>query len=115
DTENNRIQLFPFGETNAITVAGWQSARPTINLNGPVGVTLDAKKYLFIVELQGQRIIAEGPYGFRCIIGCYGDVARSRESFPSSMSFDILGNIFVVDTENRRIMKFQLTNISSGE
>ncbi|CAF1550639.1 unnamed protein product [Adineta ricciae] len=112
DTENNRIQLFPFGETNAITVAGWQSARPTINLNGPVGVTLDAKKYLFIVELEGQQIIAEGPYGFRCITGCYGDGYQSIGiSFPSSISFDSFGNIFIADFINQRIRKFQLENL----
>ncbi|UJR06642.1 hypothetical protein I4U23_010926 [Adineta vaga] len=110
DSKNNRIQLFPFGETNAITVAGWRSARPTIGLRGPTGVTLDAAKSLFIVDKDNQRFVGEGPYGFRCLIGCYGDGSQYNDPFLASMSFDSFGNIFVVDTGNSRIMKFQLEN-----
>ncbi|CAF1640911.1 unnamed protein product, partial [Adineta ricciae] len=114
DHWNDRIQLFPFGETNGITVAGRQSARRTIKLNGPTEITLDAAKYLFIVDHKGRRIVGEGPYGFRCLIGCYRYDSRSNELFLKSMSFDSYGNIFVVDTKNHRIMKFQLMNISSA-
>ncbi|CAF1474349.1 unnamed protein product [Adineta ricciae] len=123
DIHNNRIQLFPFGETNAITVAGSRSARPTVDLHKPTGVILDAKKYLFIVDKGNKRIVGEGPYGFRCLIGCYGYGFQSNDPDLVSMSFDSFGNIFVVDTKNiyladnknSSIMKFQLTNISSGE
>ncbi|CAF1550625.1 unnamed protein product [Adineta ricciae] len=116
DSGNNRIQLFLFGETNAITVAGRQSTRPTIELYMPTGITLDAKKYLFIVEEYYNRIVGEGPCGFRCLIGCYeGDTESRQRLYPYSMSFDSLGNIFHTDSRNNRIIKYQLTEISSGE
>ena len=68
DTNNNRIQLFHRGESNAITAAGTGSA--TISLNGPCGIILDADKYLYIADTLNHRIVGEGPNGFRCLVGC---------------------------------------------
>ncbi|UJR19301.1 hypothetical protein I4U23_022430 [Adineta vaga] len=107
DCGNNRIQLFQSGEINAITVVGTESLKATISLKSPSVIVLDAKQYLFIVDSWGNRIVGEGPYGFRCLIGCYGAGSRSNQlNKPITMSFDSFGNIFVVDNENHRIQKF---------
>ncbi|CAF1539650.1 unnamed protein product, partial [Adineta ricciae] len=114
DSGNDRIQLFPLGETKGITVAGRQSPHSIIELDYPTGVALDAKKYLFIVDAKNNRIVGEGPCGFRCIIGCDGNSFQFNEPFLNSMSFDSFGNIFHTDSRNNRILKYQLTNISTG-
>lgn len=117
DCFNNRIQLFPPGALNGITVAGSTSLSPTITLNRPSGVLLDADKYLFIVEIYGNRVVGQGPNGFRCLVGCSGvsgSTARQLYS-PRILRFDIYGNIFVTDSANNRVQKFLLISNSCSE
>jgi hypothetical protein len=116
DCGNNRIQLFQSGQTNGITVAGSTSPYPTITLHFPSGISLDASKYLFILDLDNDRIVGSGPNGFRCLVGCYGRGSKSNQlSLPFSFSFDRSGNIFVTDRANNRIQKFLLMENSSGK
>jgi len=92
---------------NAITVAGNTSSIPTISLNTPVAVTLDANKYLFIADYFSNHILTNGPFGFRCILGCDGGGTSSDQLVtPRSIAFDSFGNIFIVDRGNQRIQKF---------
>jgi sugar lactone lactonase YvrE len=109
DCGNNRVQKFLSGQLNAITVAG-STAIGTITLSCPSGVILDGNGYLFIVDSYNHRIVASGPNGFRCIVGC-STVAGSSSSqldYPSDLKFDSYGNIFVTDRDNNRIQKFIL-------
>ncbi|CAF0983577.1 unnamed protein product [Adineta steineri] len=109
DCFNNRVQLFQSGELDGITAAGSGSLNPTIELNCPSGIILDAEKYLFIVDQYNHRIVGSGLNGFRCLVGCYGDGIQSNQFYrPSSLSFDGVGNILVVDQGNDRIQKFLL-------
>ncbi|CAF1083142.1 unnamed protein product [Adineta steineri] len=111
DCGNNRVQLFPSGESNGITVAGSGSLRQTIELNYPAGIILDAEKYLFIVDRKNHRIVGSDLSGFRCLVGCYGKGSQSNQlNFPSGLSFDRSGNMFVADLYNGRIQKFLLMN-----
>ncbi len=114
DSNNDRIQLFQLGQSNALTVAG-NGASGTITLAYPTGVVLDADKYLFIVDNNNNRIVAEGPNGFRCIVGCSGYGSASNQlAYPNNMAFDSYGNIFVADTNNNRIQQFFLATNSCG-
>ncbi|CAF3909027.1 unnamed protein product [Adineta steineri] len=119
DCLNNRVQLFQLGESNGITVVGGGSVNPTIKLDCPSGIILDAEKYLFIVDRGNHRIIGSGLNGFQCLVGCYGRGSQSNQmSYPSSLSFDRFGNMFVIDSFNHRIQKFEYleelcTNTSS--
>ncbi|CAF3993468.1 unnamed protein product [Adineta steineri] len=116
DCENNRVQLFQSGESNGITVAGSTSLNPTITLDCPSGVILDAEKYLFIVDLGYHRIVGSGLNGFRCLVGCYGVGSQSNQlDTPFSFSFDRYRNIFVADQSNHRIQKFQYSEESCGK
>jgi hypothetical protein len=116
DCRNNRVQLFQSGESNGITVAGSTSSNPTINLNCPTGIVLDAEKYLFIVDYANSRIVGSGLNGFRCLVGCYGQGSQSnRLNGPISFSFDRFGNMFVADTNNNRIQKFEYLEKSCGK
>ena len=115
DSGNDRIQLFPSGELNGITVAGSGSPDITITLSLPYAVVLDADHYLFITERGNHRIIGSGPYGFRCLVGCSGSGSGSNQlNNPTSLSFDIDGNLFVADSYNNRIQKFILMIKSCG-
>ncbi len=116
DSWNDRVQLFQSGELNGITVAGSTSPNPTINLDCPTGIVLDAEKYLFIVELYNHRIVGSGLNGFRCLVGCYGEGSQSNQlNFPTSFSFDRSGNMFVADVYNNRIQKFEYLESCFGK
>ncbi|CAF1281543.1 unnamed protein product [Adineta steineri] len=109
DCVNDRVQLFQSGELSGITVAGIESLNPTITLDCPSGIILDAEKYLFIVDHYDYRIVGSGLNGFRCLVGCYGMGYQSNQlDKPFSLSFDHSGNMFVTDQGNNRIQKFLL-------
>ena len=116
DMDNDRIQFFRRGERNATTVAG-NGVSGTIALNRPTGVVLDGDGYLFIVDSWHHRIVASGPAGFRCLVGCSGlaGSASDRLNNPQTLSFDTDGNMFVTDQDNGRIQKFLLCNGTCGE
>ena len=113
DSGNNRIQMFPYGNPNAITVAG-NGATGTISLNQPRAIILDALDVLFIADTMNHRIVASGSGGFRCILGCGGTAGSSGNELitPVSLSFDRDGNLFVVDQGNARLQKFDMQNIA---
>ncbi|CAF0864901.1 unnamed protein product [Adineta steineri] len=116
DCANDRVQLFQSGESDGITVAGGGSLNPTITLDRPSGIVLDAEKYLFIVDSDNYRIVGSSFNGFRCLVGCYGEGSKSNQLVvPVIMSFDRSGNIFVTDQDNSRIQKFLLMKDSFGE
>lgn len=116
DSNNNRIQMFPFGQLNGTTVAG-KGAPETFELRYPTDLILDADGNLFIVDNSNNRIVGSGVTGFRCIIGCFGGgySAPDRLYYPRSINFDSNGNLFVMDTGNSRVQKFLLATNSCGE
>ncbi|CAF3912426.1 unnamed protein product [Adineta steineri] len=108
DCYNDRVQLFQSGESNGITVAGSTSLNPTVTLRCPSGIILDAEKYLFIVDSGNDRIVGSSLNGFRCLVGCDESDSQSNQLYnPFSFSFDRSGNMFVTDSYNHRIQKFQ--------
>ncbi|CAF1262786.1 unnamed protein product, partial [Adineta ricciae] len=113
DWGNNRVQRFPSRQLEATTVAG-NGAPGTVSLAGPIAVVLDGDGYLFIVEWYTARVVASGPHGFRCIVGCTGTIGSTADTlaYPRSISFDSYGNIYVLDNGNRRVQKFLFLNNS---
>ena len=116
DSVNNRVQLFFPGQSNATTVAGAE-APGTVALTLPCAVVLDAHEFIFIVDSSNNRVVGEGPSGFRCIAGCPNPTGSMDHQlfFPQSLSFDSHGNLFVADSWNNRIQKFLLTTKPCGE
>ncbi|CAF3906379.1 unnamed protein product, partial [Adineta steineri] len=108
DCGNHRVQLFYPGEPNGITVAGNDASNSTIKLQYPTGIILDAEKYLFILDYGTHQIVILDLNGFRCLVGRYGFGTQSNQlANPFSFSFDRSGNMFVTDSGNHRIQKFQ--------
>jgi hypothetical protein len=116
DCGNDRVQLFRSGQLNGTTVAG-NGAPNTIALDCPTDVILDANEYLFISDLHYHRVVGSGPYGFRCIVGCWGGPSSGSAYlyYPMGISFDRLGNLYVADQYNHRIQKFNTLNNSCSE
>ncbi|CAF1031063.1 unnamed protein product [Adineta steineri] len=110
DRYNDRIQLFRSGQLDAITIAGDSSLTPTITLDKPMGIALDADNYLFIVDNHNHRIVGSGPNGFRCLVGCSTQPgsASNQLYWPQTFGFDSYGNMFVTDAANSRVQKFIL-------
>ena len=113
DCANNRIQRFARGERNGMTVAG-NGSSGTIDLSGPVGVILDGNGYLFINDTYWNRIVAEGPSGFRCLIGC-GFGGMGTLHLPRSIHFDSHGNLLVMESGSGRLRKFLLLSNPCGK
>ena len=113
DYGNNRIQKFLPTRSEAITVAG-TAAPGTITLTNPTDIMLDANGYMFIVDSGKDRIIAQGPYGFRCIFGCGGTPGSgtSQLNDPRSFTFDSYGNIYVANADDPSVKKLTLASNS---
>lgn len=103
DSSNNRIQLFPSGQSNGTTLFG----DPL--LNHPTGVVLDWNGFLYIVDNKNHRIVRYAEKIFQCLVGCSGEGTHADQlSLPRTMAFDSGGNIFVTDLFNDRIQNFSL-------
>ncbi|CAF4448221.1 unnamed protein product [Adineta steineri] len=113
---NNRIQKFSLGQPNGITLAG-NGATNTIVLDGPTSIVLDADGYLYIVDSNNHRIIGSDINGFRCIAGCSATAGTTPTNlwYPTTLSFDSYGNIFVTDQYNNRIQKFIIGTNTCGK
>ena len=113
DSNNNRIQLFRFGQRDAKTIAGNGSSTVTIKLRTPSGIILDGDRHLFIADHGSHRIITSDEYGFRCIFGCsHKGSTNDKLDSPRIMSFDSYGNIYVTDQANHRVQKIHLSQKS---
>ncbi|CAF1179933.1 unnamed protein product [Adineta ricciae] len=111
DTSHSRIQKYSINNKNVSnTVAGWGE------LNRPTAVQLDPSgTNMFIVDTLNHRVLLwlEGSRYGRTIIG-NGTAGNSDEQLnsPSQIRFDADYNLYVVDTNNCRVQRFDL--ISNG-
>jgi sugar lactone lactonase YvrE len=111
DGFNSRIQKFNLSDPeSSTTVAGWGQ------LNNPLGIELDSTgDHLFISDTMNHRILLwlNGQVQGRTIAGTgqAGDQSTQLNS-PSQVRFDDKFNLYVVDTNNCRIQRFNL--ISDG-
>jgi sugar lactone lactonase YvrE len=111
DCWNHRVQRFRPGEVNGTTAAG-NGVSGNLFLHCPASVILDADEYLFIADHHHHRVVGSGPFGFRCIVGCseVKGIQANELSQPTIISFDSMGNLYVLDSSNSRLQRFQLIN-----
>ncbi|CAF1684496.1 unnamed protein product, partial [Adineta ricciae] len=110
DCGNDRVQLFRSESLVAQTAVGNKTENVTYTLSCPSSIILDANKLLFIVDSINERIIRQTPNGFSCILGC----GSSPMSPPTTIAFDSLGNLFLVNQTSHQLIKFQLINTKSA-
>jgi DNA-binding beta-propeller fold protein YncE len=112
DCANHRVQRFRAGERNGTTIAG-NGSSGTIALNRPLAVILDGNGYLFIADTSNNRIVASGPNGFRCIVGCVPGM--TVVNYPRTIHFDSDGNLLVMIAGSSRLLKFLLATNPCGK
>lgn len=111
DEYNNRIQKYDMnGQNTSTTVAGWGQLR------NPYGVQLDPSGVnMFIADTFNHRILLwlNGSLQGRIIAGT-GTPSNGALNLnaPSQIRFDSNYNLYVADTNNCRIQRFNL--ISNG-
>ena len=114
DGLNNRILLFPAGQTVGVVVA--ELGTPiNLYLDHPVDVILDGNDFLYIVDNNNHRIIRSTADQWQCIIGCTNKMGLGSDELhkPYAIQLDSHGNLYIADEFNHRIQKFTLTNIST--
>ena len=112
DCNNDRVQMFRAGEKNGTTIAG-NGSSGTIALSRPFAIILDGNGYFFIADASNTRIVASGPNGFHCIIGCVP--GTNVVGFPRTIHFDSDGNLLVMDSANSRLLTFLFTTDSCSK
>jgi sugar lactone lactonase YvrE len=118
DFENHRIMKWYLGATSGIMVAGnGTSGTSSTQLDYPTQVIVDKNDYMYISEYGNSRITRWPPnwnYG-ECIAGCTGTtgISSTQLNGPNSLTFDSNGSLYVCDTYNNRIQKFQILSNNS--
>jgi len=131
DTANNVIREVSASTGIINTIAGNGTAgyggdglvatAASVELNGPVGVTVDAQGNIYIADIANQRIrridavsgiittaagngkASGAGDGKGTYSGDAGPAINAGLSLPYTVAFDLLGNMFIPDSANNRI------------
>ena len=120
DNNNDRIMIFDLKEPSS---SGWVApmylTNSAISLIKPISVVLDVDGNMYVVDNDAHRIvvIAHNLEQARCIIGCWSGPGSHASELrkPVDMNFDLIGNIYVTDSENRRVQNFSLETNGCGK
>ncbi len=118
DYLNNRIMKWYSGATSGIMVAGDGTAgASSTQISDPTQIIVDTNDYMYISEWGNARITRWPPnstYG-ECIAACNGTsgAASTQLNGSQSVAFDSNGSLYVSDTYNNRIQKFQILSYNS--
>ena len=116
DTGNNRIQRCSTTGTctvPAATVAGYNG----LMLSNPTGIAIDASNNVDVVDTSNNRVVQFSSAGaattnFTGAVNYFsGNGAGGALSNPTGIAVDGSGNIWVVDTGNNRVVKFNSSGV----
>jgi sugar lactone lactonase YvrE len=129
DTGTDRIRRLTQGlPVNVNSIAGIAAAKGTndgpaaaAQFNGPTGVALDANGNIFVSDTENDVIRRIGTDGFVTTVagapGAAGFIdgagAAARFNRPTSLAFDLLGNLYVADTGNHAIRRIAPSHLVS--
>jgi sugar lactone lactonase YvrE len=107
-----------YGALFGILVAGdGTPGSSSTQLNYPTDIVVDADEYMYISELGNARITRWAPNSTCgvCLVGCTGasGTASTQLNWPHSLAFDSNGSLYVADSANHRVQKFQILNYRS--
>lgn len=110
DTWNQRIQVFisdgagGYVPTTSWQVSGWE----TTSVNNKPFITVDSQGNVLVTDPDGYRVIEFTSSG--AIIRYWGSIGTDNGSFnlPTGIAADQNGGVWVVDSNNNRLMYFTL-------
>ena len=106
DSRNHRVMKCLRASNEGMVVAGANvSAESTAHIFHPVGVIVDELGHIYVADTSTGRVTrwSQGAEGGTTVLG--GD---ARLKYPTRLSFDREGNLYVVNWENNEIKKFQI-------
>ena len=114
DYLNYRIQQWVQGAVSGITVAGITgvSGSDLSHLASPMKVIVDEDQNMFILESANARVLRWkiGETSGEVIAGGQETgTGQNQLSYPQNIRFGHDGSVYVVDTSNNRIQKYQST------
>jgi DNA-binding beta-propeller fold protein YncE len=118
DTWNQRVQVFaPSTDNNYYPVSSWE-------INGWFSQSIENKPFIAVDSKNGYVYVTD-PEGFRVLqfdltgkfLRGWGDYSADTSGFglPVGITVDNNGKVWVGDTGNNRIMRFDLSNIPLTE
>ncbi len=114
DTWNRRVQKFDsnFNPVLQWDVVGWDGESI---VNKPY-ITVDDQNRVLISDPEGYRIIGYDANTGDTLVtwGQYGQDMASL-ALPIGLKTDAQGNLLVVDSDNNRVMKFQIPTVAPAE
>jgi hypothetical protein len=118
DYNNNRVQKWEPGATTGTTVAGdasGASGSDSTQLNGPLGIYVDAAGTIYISDSKNHRIQSwtnAASYGTTMAGDKNGTAGSDSVSLnnPSGIFMDGARNLYIADRNNHRIMKYPYTS-----
>ncbi|MBI3074519.1 MAG: hypothetical protein HYY84_20595 [Deltaproteobacteria bacterium] len=140
DTMNNRVVIYDLWQRDAgepaIAVLGQSdfdgsvSACSAGGLSAPMGLAFDStNRRLFVADRENSRVAVyqvpsniDGGFPATWVLGqdnltsCQGGTSEKRVSRPESVSYDdVSQRLYVSDTENHRVVVFDVAAIDAGE
>jgi uncharacterized protein (TIGR03663 family) len=110
DTWNQRVQVFTpdnvggYTPTASYEIAGWE----TTSVNNKPFIAIDLQGNIFVTDPDGYRVIELSNTG--TILRYWGNIGNDHGSFslPTGIAADGQGGVWVVDSNNHRLMYFTL-------
>lgn len=110
DQGNHRVQKFPPGSTNGVTVAGSASGAPSSQLICPASVFIDGHEDLFVSDPCANRVLEFVPGADSGVTVAGGNGAGSAPdqlNGPEGIFVDTAGNLYVADYKNNRVQEYR--------
>ncbi|CAF2550885.1 unnamed protein product [Rotaria sp. Silwood2] len=115
DMHNHLVIKVDEGTTQFSIVAGGSHGHESNHLLFPLAVIVDAFDTVYVADTNNHRLMwwPRGAKSGSIIIGSCGQGSQSDQlSGPTDLSFDLEGNLYVLDHYNHRVQKFALNKSS---
>jgi sugar lactone lactonase YvrE len=129
-TANEPVAEIVFGQPNFTSNAANSGGLSAASLRFPFGIAVDSTGRLWVSDAQNHRVVAYdaahaiaanmpmadlvlGQANFTSGAGATG---ANRMNFPNGVAVDSLGNVYVADVSNNRVLRFDAAGgIASGD